>query len=95
VPNDTESTLKPITSGEFHQFCPHYPTQPWLIGEHEWWRSEAGHLLGVVTFDKFDRDWGCVVLGKDEHGQFRAINVQVSFSDIADARHYLMRCMAT
>jgi hypothetical protein len=39
----------------------------------EHWVERQSQLLGVVARDLYDRDYGYVVLGRDQHGQFRAI----------------------
>ncbi len=46
--------------------------------EHGWFCDETESFLGVVIRDKIDKDWGYVVLARDEHFQFRAIDVDVS-----------------
>ena len=35
-------------------------------------------FLGVVDLHKADRDWGYVILARDEHFQFRAIETAAS-----------------
>jgi hypothetical protein len=59
----------------------------------EHWVDERGVLLGVVTLDRVDLDHGYVVLGRDEHGQFRAIETASSHTSIEKARAALQSTM--
>jgi hypothetical protein len=52
----------------------------------EHWVERSGVLLGVITLDRADQDHGYVVLGRDEHGQFRAIETASSCPSIEKAR---------
>ena len=61
-----------------------------IIEELEWYCSEDERVLGVVTFDRVDHDYGWVVFGKDEHYRFRAIDVKVSYPSIHESRSALM-----
>ena len=57
--------------------------------EREWYSDQDENVLGVITWDKIDHDWGYVVLGRDERDLFRAIEVEVSVPDIETARSKL------
>ena len=50
-------------------------------------------LLGVVVLNGVDQDYGYVVLGRDEHGRFRAIDVMCSYPSIEEARAALRNIM--
>ena len=52
----------------------------------------SGVLLGVIVIDRVDSDYGYIVLGRDEHGQFRAIEAAYSHS-IDGAREALYSTM--
>jgi hypothetical protein len=49
-----------------------------IIIELEGYATEDERLLGIVTFDRIDHDYGWVVFGRDERLRFRAINVNAS-----------------
>jgi hypothetical protein len=59
----------------------------------EHWVEERGVLLGVVTLDRADQDYGYVVLGRDEHHRFRAIETASSHPSIEKARAALQSAM--
>ena len=60
----------------------------------EHWADRRGTLLGVITRDQVDRDYGFVLLG-DEQGQFRALDMECSHRTIEDARDGLHAAMRT
>lgn len=60
-----------------------------LVGEElEFFSNRAETLIGVLINDRFDRDFGFVVLGRDLKGRFRCIDVSVSMTR-TKARHAL------
>ncbi len=81
-----------ITKDEFQAICGFAlpPSNP--IGEeHGWFSDETNAFLGVVVRDKIDDDWGYVILARDRHFQFRAIEVAASISSRDRARTELQR----
>lgn len=61
-----------------------------IIVELEGYATEDERLLGVVTLDRTDNDFGWVIFGRDEGLRFRAIDVNVSHLSIEDARAELI-----
>jgi hypothetical protein len=59
----------------------------------EHWADRRGLLLGVVALDRIDGDYGYVVLSRDEHSRFRAIEVVGSHPSIEEARIALRSMM--
>jgi hypothetical protein len=57
-----------------------------FIEEREWYTDQDDNVLGVLTWDKQDHDWGYVILGRDERALFRAIDQDVSRPDADTAR---------
>ncbi len=57
-----------------------------LLSEMEWYRDRQEVVIGTVYIDHTDRDWGYVVLGRDEIGQFRWINGGASYDTPEEAR---------
>jgi hypothetical protein len=47
--------------------------------EYGWFSDETDSFLGVVIQDKSDRDWGYVVLARDDYFEFRAIETKFGF----------------
>lgn len=60
-----------------------------IIQEAGWFSTEDERLLGLVTWDKIDYDYGWIVLGRDQRGRFRAIDQDVSRPSFEDARNGL------
>ena len=60
------------------------PSNP-IAEESGWFSDETGSFLGVVTRDKIDDDWSCVVLARDQTFRFRAIKVDSSLPSRAEA----------
>jgi hypothetical protein len=80
-----------IEKSEFDKFKPaRNPMLAAISVEECWYRDSAGNVIGVVIFDKTDRDWTWVALGRDERGNFRAIEVTSSIADKADAQTSLV-----
>lgn len=66
-----------------------FPTVKFFVEEREWFADQDENVLGVLTLDKHDNDWGYVVLGRDERALFRAVETDVSIPDIDTARSKL------
>jgi len=68
-----------ITRTEFQEACGLSVSESHpLCEEHGWFSDESDAFLGVITLDKTDKDWGFVILARDEDFQFRAIESEVS-----------------
>lgn len=61
--------------------------------EEEFFRDDPGNIIGVVTHDVADDDWGWAAIGRDEHGTFRAFANDVSFPSLGAAREALLERM--
>ena len=64
-----------------------------VVHEKGWFADDAGVIIGAVTFDVTDEDWGYVVLESDEDGLFRGIDVEVSLLSREEATTKLSACM--
>ena len=75
-------TTLPINLISLRQFDAFEPTRVPIAGvaweELEWFADDAGNVIGVLTHDLKDDDWGYAVLGRDSNGVFRAIENDVS-----------------
>ena len=90
APSRARIAVVAITKQEFQTACGFAVPDMNPIGEeHGWFSDETGSFLGVLVRDKFDDDWGFVVLGRDEYFHFRAIDVDVSFKTRDEARMQL------
>lgn len=52
-------------------------TENWAP-EAEWWSTDDGTLIGTVSHDLTDDDWTWIVLGRDQNGLFRRIDIGCS-----------------
>lgn len=66
-----------------------YTRQPAIVlvtQEIDWLATEDERVLGVLTWDRIDHDFGWVALGRDERLRFRAVAVNASLSSADEAR---------
>lgn len=62
--------------------------------ESNWFEDNENNLLGTIFFDKFDKDWGYVILALDSDGGYRAIEeVNASLESEEHAEHELIMKM--
>lgn len=72
--------IKQITKRRFDAYC--YIRSPHLrifSDEVAWFEAYDKKLIGVVTLDYTDNDYGFVVLGRDKRKVFRGIDVSLEF----------------
>lgn len=67
-----------------------HPNARVMYEELEHYMSEDKRLLGVVAFDITDHDYSVAILGRDEVGSFRCIDMKTSITKIDDARQWLI-----
>ncbi|WP_454622003.1 hypothetical protein [Bradyrhizobium cenepequi] len=73
-----------------------YTRQPFILlvtEEIEWHATSDERVLGGVTRDSIDRDFGWVALGRDEQSRFRAVRVNASLPNANAAREQLLERM--
>ena len=89
------SEISEISEYEFRRYRVSFygPLGALIVEEKEWYVGSPPVLLGVIIFDRIDGDWGFVVLGPDELGDFRAVDTGASFQDIGSARDALRTAM--
>jgi hypothetical protein len=85
--------VKELTEARFNAYVSWTRSPPARMysKELEWFADEDARVLGVVSLDHTDRDFGFVTLGRDEKGRFRAIDVGTSFKSVGDARRELFK----
>lgn len=85
-----ESGVKPLTPERYNAFIAwtRTPIAGFVTREDEFFATEGENLIGVILMDRTDRDFGYVVLGRDEKGRFRATEVDSSMTK-TQARHAL------
>ena len=85
-----------ITKDEFDAHGIHRgPMVGVVFEERAWFATSDQVLLGAITFDFQDQDWGYMILGRGEGGQFRGVDFEVSLPSIDEARNSLLDAMET
>lgn len=88
--------MKELTEQRFEALAG-YTRRPDLIvviQEAAWFATPDERLLGVVTWDRLDRDFGWVLLGRDRKLRFRGIAVEASLPSFEKSRASLEAAMA-
>jgi hypothetical protein len=91
------SKVQPLSKRRFEALAGYArdPKIVFIIDEREWYATSDERIVGMLTFDKIDHDFGWVIFGRDERHRFRAINVNVSFPTADAARTELFSEMET
>lgn len=64
-----------------------------LFAEIEWFATPNERVLGIIVHDNTDNDFGWIILARDEHFRFRAIDVGHSHPTQEAARDHLFKLM--
>jgi hypothetical protein len=82
--------MKAISKQRFDALCrSRRPTTAYVSREVEWFSDDEERVLGLVLLDTVDNDWLWRVLGRDEAGVFRCIDLGVSIPTQDEARNLL------
>lgn len=57
-----------------------------MAQELEWWSNEDETLIATVSLDLTDKDYSWIILGRDETGVFRGIDLNTSLPTLESAR---------
>lgn len=83
-----------MTRGEFDSFGPaRMGLLDAITDEAEFYVADGDFVIGTLVHDQIDNDWNFVVLGRDQAGVFRGIDVRVSIEDCDEARELLIESM--
>jgi hypothetical protein len=69
-----------------------YARNPWTLltaDEREWYSDANEKVLGVLVQDRMDKDYVCVIMGRDRIGRFRAVHLSPFFPRLRDAREHI------
>jgi hypothetical protein len=66
-----------------------------IIEEAAWIATDDERVLGLVTGDRIDDDFGWVALGRDERLRYRAVQVRVGFATRHDAEASLKEALGS
>lgn len=64
-----------------------------VVQEYDWLATDDERVLGILTWDRFDYDFGWIALGRDQRRQYRAMDVNSSFPTTEAARADLLSAM--
>ncbi|SDG68005.1 glycosaminoglycan attachment protein [Paraburkholderia phenazinium] len=70
------------------------PAAAYVSQELDWFANDDETLLATLLLDTVDGDYVGVVLGRDEMGRFRCIDVESSLPTKEDAEAWIQRAMA-
>ena len=84
----------PIPEKAFRGVFPFETNVLGITTEEGWFTDESESFLGVLLSDKIDHDWGYVILARDEHFIFRAIDTAHSMQTREMARQELQLAIA-
>lgn len=91
---DSSDKIQEISLSEFNAFGPlRGPLVGSLIQERAWFSKHKGEMLGVITYDTEDGDWGYVILTKDHQGSYRGYDVGVSRTSFLNAKYAMLESM--
>ncbi|MDD3814092.1 MAG: restriction endonuclease [Desulfocapsaceae bacterium] len=62
--------------------------------EKAWYADNQKNIIGTVTKDNFDKDWGYAILGRHEDGLFRFLDGDVSKDTFDEAESLLFHAMS-
>jgi hypothetical protein len=87
--------IKEIPPARFNAFADwtRGPCVGELTDELEYYADTFERVLGVLTLDYTDQDFGYVILGRDEALRFRCIDVKVSMPKLGMARSRLKKAL--
>ena len=86
-------SIKRIDVKRFNALCAHSrsPAAAYISEELGWFADDNETLLGVLLLDTIDADYVGVILGRDESGRFRCIDVESSLPTVEDATSWIER----
>lgn len=81
------STIKRIDLKRFNALAAHTrsPAAAYVSRELDWFANDDESLLGVLLLDTVDADYAAIILGRDEIGRFRCIDVESSIRTADEA----------
>lgn len=87
----TPIIVKSIDLKRFDALAAHTrsPAAAYISEEIAWYANESETVLGVLLRDKIDNDFVGVLLGRDESGMYRCIDVQASIETAEEATTWL------
>ncbi len=83
-----------INPEEFDSFKPaRGPMIGTIIFEKGWFADSERNIIGTLTLDNTDKDWGYAILARHEDGMYRGIDVEVSIKSKNEAESQIISAM--
>lgn len=88
--------IKRIDLKRFNALAAHTrsPAAAFVSQELDWFSNEDESLIATLMLDTIDNDYVGVILGRDEGGRFRCIDVESSLPTADDAAAWIQRAIA-
>lgn len=87
-------TIESISLEEFDSFAPaRGPMIGVFILEKGWFADSSRNIIGTLTLDQTDKDWGYAVLARHEDGRYRWIEGEISIGSRAKAQTEIVSTM--
>lgn len=92
----SQINVKPLDEKRFNAFAgaTRSPAAAYISHEIGWYTNDEETVIGVVLIDTVDDDYAAIVLGRDQGGVFRAIDIQVSVPTETEATDWLHRTIS-
>jgi hypothetical protein len=88
------SALKPLSKPRFEALLyRRSPIAQFTVGELEWWTNDDESILGMASLDLVDKDYSWIILGRDETGVFRGIELDTCLATVEAVRSALQSRM--
>lgn len=89
-------SIKRIGPKRFNALAAHSrsPAAAFVSRELDWFSNEDESLLATLMLDTIDNDYVGIILGRDEGGRFRCIDVESSLPTVDDAFAWIGRAIA-
>jgi len=89
-----EEEIHSILQSEFEEFNPpRGPMHNSVFFEKEWYINRNNTIIGTITYDSQDNDWGYAILGPDQNGSFRFIDGETGLESMLEVRSMLVDSM--
>lgn len=86
--------IQSIPRTAFNQLHPGHRAAPeWIQEEVEWFAERSRVLIGYIARNVRSNDWMFVVEGRDERGEFYAVESADEIPSVESAREFLEACV--
>ena len=84
--------IRYVSKKQFEVFGPPRVDET-IIEELEWFADDEGVVIGVITDEKANPGYSIAILGRDQHGAFRAFDTETGLKTVDTARRQLFAKM--